>query len=198
MSLLLLPAAWLIVFLVNLAPAFMPPTWAVLATFHIATPELPLLPLTIGGAAMSAAGRTQLARLSRRAGRVLPETDRRNAEALGELFARHQRLGLVLLFGYCLGPLPSNALFMAAGLGRIRLRALALTFFVSRAIADTFWVWGAGRASHSLTTTFEQYVASWQAVLLQVVALALVIVVIRLPWTRWLQAAAQSSDRRGD
>lgn len=189
MTALLLLAAWSIVFVVNIAPAFMPPTWAVLATFHIARPELPLLPLTIGGAAMSSLGRSRLALLSRAGGRFLPERDRQNAEALGALFQRHQRLGLVVLFGYCLGPLPSNALFIAAGLGRVRLTVVTATFFVSRAIADTFWVWGAGRASGSLTKTFEEYLTSWQAIVLQLATIAAVIVIIRLPWTRWLAAA---------
>jgi len=194
MTFLFLLAAWLIVLLVNIAPAFMPPTWAVLATFHIARPELPLLPLTVGGAAMSAFGRSRLALLSRAGGRLLPARDRRNAEALGALFERHQRLSLGILFAYCLGPLPSNALFIAAGLGRMRLGAVTATFFVARAIADTFWVWGAGRASGSLVKTFEDYLTSWQALVLQLATIAAVIVVMRLPWTRWLAAATSDRD----
>ncbi|MBX7111654.1 MAG: hypothetical protein K1X87_07385 [Dehalococcoidia bacterium] len=186
MTLLLLPVAWLIVLVVNIAPAFMPPTWAVLATFHIATPELPLLPLTVGGAAASALGRSRLALLSRTTSRFLPAREARNAVALGALFERHQRLGLLLLFAYCLGPLPSNWLFIGAGLARIRLRVVAVTFFLSRALADTFWVWGAGRASASLATTFERYLTSWQAILLQLAAMATVVLLLRLPWTRWL------------
>jgi hypothetical protein len=187
-----LVAAWLIVLVVNIAPAFMPPTWAVLATFHIARPEIPLLPLTIGGAAMSALGRSRLAVLSRAGGRLLPEHDRENAEALGAFFQRHQRVGLALLFLYCLGPLPSNALFIAAGLGRVRLGVVTVTFFLSRAIADSFWVWGVGRASGSLSRTFEQYLTSWQAILLQLATIAAVLLVLRLPWTRWLASATSS------
>lgn len=188
MTLLLLPLAWLIVLVVNVAPAFMPPTWAVLATFHLATPELPLLPLTIGGAAASALGRSRLALLSRTASKLLPPRDVRNAAALGALFERHQRLGVLLLFAYCLGPLPSNWLFIGAGLARIRLRVVTLAFFVSRALADTFWVWGVGRASASLATTFERYLTSWQAILLQLTAIAAVVLLLRLPWTSWLPA----------
>lgn len=193
MTLAFLALAWLIVLLVNILPAFMPPTWAVLATFHIARPELPLLPLTIGGAAMSALGRSRLALLSRAGGRILPERDRRNAEALGALFERHQRLGLAFLFAYCLGPLPSNALFIAAGLGRVRLGVVTVAFFLSRAVADTFWVWGAGRASGSLTKTFEDYLTSWQAIALQLLTIVVVILILRLPWTRWLAAAADEA-----
>src|SRR5438477_600461 len=55
-----LPAAWLTALIINLMPAFMPPTWSVLALFRITT-GAPLLPLTVGGAAASAAGRVALA-----------------------------------------------------------------------------------------------------------------------------------------
>ncbi len=189
MTAVFLLAAWLIVLVVNIVPAFMPPTWAVLATFHIARPELPLLPLTVGGAAMSALGRSRLALLSRAGGRLLPERDRENAEALGALFQRHRRLGLAILFVYCLGPLPSNALFIAAGLGRVRLGVVTVTFFLSRALADSFWVWGVGRASGSLSKTFEQYLTSWQAILVQLATIAAFLLILRLPWTRWLASA---------
>ena len=42
--------AWVAALLLNLLPAFAPPTWSILAIFHITT-GAPLLPLTIGGAA---------------------------------------------------------------------------------------------------------------------------------------------------
>jgi len=141
--LVLLPIAWATAFLINLVPAFMPPTWAVLAVFHI-TSDVPLLPLTIGGAAASAGGRYLLALGTRQLDQFLPDGDRRNAEALGGFLCRHSRWSVVIVFLGCLGPLPSNALFIACGLGRVRLSPIVVAFFLSRAIADSLWVWSAG------------------------------------------------------
>lgn len=191
-----LPAAWIVALVINVIPAFMPPTWSVLAVFKI-TSNLPLVPLTVGGAAMSAAGRAVLARSSRALENKLSETDRANARALGAFVNRHRRWREVIVFGYCLGPFPSNPLFIAAGVGRVPLRPVVVTFFISRAIADTFWVWGAGRASASLGDVFVSSLTSWQSIAIQIVSVLLVALVLRLPWARWLglDAAADSAAR---
>lgn len=178
--------AWALALGINFVPAFMPPTWAVLATFHVARPGIPLLALTVGGAAMSAVGRLVLALVSRRAGRAPPDGDRENAEALSDFLARHGRWSLVIAFAYCLGPFPSNPLFIAAGMGKMRLPTLGVVFFASRAIADTAWVWLAARASRSLGETFEGIFTSWQPLVLQLLALVAVVLIFRLPWARWL------------
>lgn len=177
--------AWLVAFVINIVPAFMPPTWSVLAAFHIVG-SLPLLPLTIGGAFVSALGRMILAKLSAHGKRFLGKTDRANAEALGEFVNRHRRWRDAIFFLYCLGPFPSNPLFIAAGVGRIPLIPVTISFFISRAIADTFWVWTAKNVSRNAGTLFTKQLTSWQSIVLQVVALLSVVLVFRLPWARWL------------
>jgi membrane protein YqaA with SNARE-associated domain len=177
--------AWGIAFVINLFPAFMPPTWAVLAVFNILG-HPPLLLLTIGGAAMSALGRAGLARLSSHLANRLPESDRKNAEALSAFVNRHRHWREIFVFLYCLGPFPSNPLFIAAGVGRIPLLPVTVTFFLSRCIADTFWVWTAGQVSKNVGHLFVQQVTDWRAIALQVGALAIVVLFFRLPWARWL------------
>ena len=51
--------AYAITFFINIIPAFMPSTWMVLAFFHIQF-DLPILPLTLGGALFSGLGRIVL------------------------------------------------------------------------------------------------------------------------------------------
>ncbi|HEY7295463.1 MAG TPA: hypothetical protein VH916_10495, partial [Dehalococcoidia bacterium] len=58
--------------------------------------------------------------------------------------------------------------------------------FVSRAIADTVWVWTAGRVSENVGGLFLHQLTSWQSIVLQVAALAAVVLLFRLPWVRWL------------
>jgi membrane protein YqaA with SNARE-associated domain len=187
-ELIYLIGAWLIALVINVVPAFMPPTWSVLAVFHILS-DVPLLPLTIGGAAASAAGRFCLAKLSTRLGNRLPETDRKNAEALGKFINKHKRWREAIVFFYCLAPLPSNPIFIAAGVGRVPLLPVTLAFFLSRCIADTFWVWTAGAVSDSLGDVFLNQVTSWQSIAIQVIAIAMVVMIFRLPWSRWLRPA---------
>jgi membrane protein YqaA with SNARE-associated domain len=181
-------AAWAIALVINVVPAFMPPTWSVLAAFRIMA-GAPLLPLTVGGASASALGRVGLALLCRRFGDKLPETDRENARALGRFVNRHRRWREAIVFFYCLGPLPSNPLFIAAGVGRVPLLPATIAFFAARAIADTFWVWSAGKVSDNLGDVFLKNVTSWQAAAIQLVALALVVLIFRLPWATWLGLA---------
>ncbi len=177
--------AWGIVLAINVAPAFMPPSWAVMAAFRI-TFGVPLLPLTIGGAAMSAIGRAGLTLLSRRFGSLLPEKDRANAEALGAFVNRHPRWRAVIVFAYCLGPFPSNPVFIAAGVGRVPPLPVAVAFFLSRAIADTFWVWTAHTISHGLGDVFAEQLTSWQSIAAQVAVVIVIVLIFRLPWARWL------------
>jgi hypothetical protein len=184
-SIAILLLCWLIVFVMNIVPAFMPPTWSVLAYFRIVH-GLPLLPLTIGGAAMSALGRVQLAHLSGRLGRFLPAKDQANAAALAAYITAHPNWRDGITFAYSLGPLPSNQLFIAAGIAKIPLRRMATVFFVSRAIGDTFWVWTAGNVAGNLGDIFSKGIGNWRSVALQVASLLLVAVLFHLPWARWL------------
>ena len=180
-----LALAWLTAFVINLVPAFMPPTWSVLAVFKVTT-DAPLLPLTVGGAAASAAGRTLLALSSRKLRGFLPKKDQENAEALGGFIRRHGAWGTAIVFFGCLGPLPSNALFIAAGLGRVRLLPVVVAFWISRSIADTFWVWSADAIAEGAGSVFRDQVTSWQGIAVQVLGLLLVVGVFRLPWAKWL------------
>src|SRR5205085_9167336 len=97
-SVLALCLVWGTVFLVNLVPAFMPPTWSVLAFFLIQF-DLPLLPLSIGGALAATAGRLALALGARWLGpHVLPAATLENLTGLGEYLRKHQKwIGLAVL-----------------------------------------------------------------------------------------------------
>ena len=187
-----LPVAWVLAVIINLVPAFMPPSWAMLSVFRIAS-GAPLLPLTLGGAAASAAGRVGLAWGSARLGNKLPANEKKNAKALGDFIRRHGRWGVVIVFVGCLGPLPSNALFIAAGLGKVALRPLVVAFFLSRVIADTFWVWSAGKVSESTGSLFREQLTSWPAIAIQVAGLLVVVGVMRLPWVKWLGAVPEEA-----
>lgn len=178
-------AGWLAIFVVSVAPAFMPPTWAVLAAFYVGS-GVPLWPLTLGAAVAGALGRMVLARATRHFGRFLRTQDRRNAEALGDWFNRRGRWRWPLVAAYSLGPFPSNALFIAAGAGRVPLWPIAVTFALCRAGSDTLWVWTSARVVGSAWAYITDSMTDWRAIALQVLGLAGLVLIFRLPWARWL------------
>lgn len=193
----MLALACVVAFLINLPPAFMPPTWAVLAVFHV-TGGVPLIPVAVGGAIASALGRMLLAMGSARLCRFLPQSDVDNAQSLGRFLNRHRRWRDVIVFGYCLGPFPSNPLFIAAGIGRIPLIPVTIAFLVSRIIADTFWIWTADAASTSVGSVFSASLTDWKFIAFQVLSIGLLVLIFRLPWAKWLGvetpgAAAETS-----
>ncbi len=181
--------ALLTVFLVNLAPAFMPPTWSVLAFFLVAF-DLPLAPLAVGGAIAASAGRLALALASRRWGSaLLPSGRRRSLRELGVWLETRARWAPALaMLVYSFGPIPSNQLFVAAGLTGMRLPPIVAAFLVGRLISYTFWVNTARVASRRLEDVFEGYWRDGVFVALEVGLIVLLVAFTLVDWPRLLRA----------
>ena len=128
--------AWAAAFVLNVVPYFMPPTWVVVAFFLVAF-QLPLWPLAIGSALASTGGRCGLYYLSAKWGRrLLSEKHRNNVGGLGEwLNQRPGWKGVLDVLIYSLGPIPSNALFIAAGLSGAKLWPVAVGFLPGRVVS---------------------------------------------------------------
>ncbi len=175
------------VFAINLAPAFMPPTWSILAFFAISF-QLPVLPLAVGGAVAASSGRLALALASRRGGRrFLSRDQREDLAALGEWIDTKGRVAAPLAtLLYSFGPIPSNQLFMAAGLTTARLTPIVSAFLVGRLLSYTFWV---STARFAVTRLGDLFVAEFQCGILigiQILTLAVVFVFARVGWRKLL------------
>ena len=118
----------MVVFAVNLLPAFGPPTWAVLVLFRLGS-DASAVPLVLVGAAAAASGRFVLALVARRAARWLPDRYVTNTRAAGELLMSSRKGSAVALGLFALSPVPSAQLFVAAGLMSVRLVPFTLAFF---------------------------------------------------------------------
>jgi hypothetical protein len=189
-------AAMGLVFLINLVPAFMPASWMVLTFFRIKY-GLPLFALSIGGALCSAAGRLLLARGSRLLSqRIVPGSDA-DLRELGAFLEDHRQHVGVATFLYTLTPLPSNNLFIAAGMVQIGLVWVVAGFIGGRLIADSLWVWLAETAFNSLEDIFADVFTSWVGILLQLTSLTSIALLFRLPWARWVRRRFQNSDADG-
>ena len=179
--------AWAVVFLMNLVPYFMPPTWAVVTFFLIAF-SLPVWPLAIGCAFASTAGRCGLYYLSARLGRqLLSDQKQRNVAALGNwLNQRPGWRGVVDVLIYSLGPIPSNDLFIAAGLSGAKLWLVALGFLTGRMVSYPLLALAAKGANDQLggILTRQWHDPKWLA--LELLSIAGIWLFSRIDWARVL------------
>ena len=135
---------WLVIFLLvlvfNLAPAFTPPTWLLLAYIQVTFHTNPFA-LALVGALAATSGRLILARLSdviiRQ--RFLSEKTIKNIDAVQAKILKRKRLTVGIFFFYALSPLPSNQLFMAYGLTNLGPGLIAVPFLVGRFVSYFFW-----------------------------------------------------------
>ena len=106
--------AYALVLVMNVAPAFMPATWLVVAFFLIVY-HVPFWPLCVGCALAATGGRCVLALLSNRWGqRLLSTKQQENVAALGAWLNKKSGWSQALaVLVYSLGPIPSNQMFMA-------------------------------------------------------------------------------------
>jgi uncharacterized membrane protein YdjX (TVP38/TMEM64 family) len=176
--------AYAIAFVINLVPAFMPSTWMVLAFFRIKF-DLPILPLTLGGALFSGLGRIVLAKATTGFNRRILRRDGQLDEVKTYLEERRNYVGLAT-FGYCLAPLPTNSLFVAVGLIEVSLLRVMIGFWAGRVIADTFYVWTTDRLFDGFGDIFEQYYSDWTVIVVQSLSLLGALLLVIVPWPRWL------------
>jgi hypothetical protein len=188
-------AAMGVVLAVNAVPAFMPATWMVLAFFRIKF-GLPLLALAIGGSIVSAVGRWALAKGSALYSRRFMQKQESDLLVLGEFLDDHrQHVGLTT-FAYTLTPLPSNNLFIAAGMVGIQLTWVFVGFLSGRLIANTILVWTTDKAFRHFEDVLKTGFNSWEAIVFQSLSVGSIVLLAFVPWAKWLRRYIKSSERQ--
>ena len=196
----MIAAGWILVasaaaFAINLVPYFMPPTWAVVAFFLIAY-RLPLWPLCIVCALASTAGRCGLALVSERWGRrLLNAQQRANVSALGQwLNERSSWRKALAVMVYSLGPIPSNQIFIAAGLSRVQLTPVAAGFLAGRLVSYPVLAFTARSVDDhvGLVSLFTKGWRDPKTIVLELVSILGVIVFARIDWPRILHLPVPS------
>ena len=132
---------FIVVFVLNLLPAFAPPTWTTMSFIGLAVPNIDVFLLAFVAAAAATCGRVILAKLSRALVRqkLLNEQTRRNVDAIRAGIENRRAMTLGTFLGYSLSPLPSNYLFIAYGLTSLPIAFLALPFSIGRFVSYAFW-----------------------------------------------------------
>jgi len=134
-------ALFFAVFVLNLMPAFAPPTWTAITFIGLAIPNIDVLLLALVAATAATCGRVLLAKLSRALvrQRILTEQARRNVDAIKIGIENRRAMTVGTFLGYALSPLPSNYLFIAYGLTSLPIALLATPFFIGRLVSYAFW-----------------------------------------------------------
>ena len=171
------------VFLVNLMPAFGPPTWIVLAFVKIRY-DIPAVPLVLVGATCSAGGRYTLARSARALRAHLPAERRDNLELVGRRLESQPATAAGMLGVFLVSPLPSAQLFIAAGLAQVRLERLTFVFFCGRLVTYSIYVAGTVVAVDKFGDVLTHGLYSPVGIALQVAMLAGLVLLVRVDWSK--------------
>ncbi|MDE3136859.1 MAG: hypothetical protein KGL59_09815 [Acidobacteriota bacterium] len=132
---------FLIVFILNLIPAFAPPTWMVFSFIGFAYPQINVVVLALVGAVAATLGRVTLAKLAQVIvrGRLLSRRSKESIDAIKERLQQRRKLTFGVFLIYAFSPLPSNYLFIAYGLTAMELALIAVPFFIGRSVSYSFW-----------------------------------------------------------
>lgn len=175
----------LIVFAVNLLPAFGPPTWAILVFARLEWNLNPVALVVLGGVA-AASGRYLLAHGTRKVSGHLPQRVRDNLQG-AQAALEKRRGGVTVMLGlFALSPLPSAQLFEAAGMLELPIATLTLAFFAGRLVSYAIYVSVTTVAQHQLGSVLKNAWGSPWAIAIQVV---FVLLVTALPFIKWRHVA---------
>jgi len=188
------------VFILNIIPAFAPPTGMALSYAGFRYPLHSIILLALVGAVAATIGRLTLAKLSRMIVRQhwMSASTRENIDALKEGLEKRRKLTFSVCLFYAFSPLPSNFLFIAYGLTSLELNLIAIPFFLGRFVGYNFWVFAGSIAARKITlesADAQSYLGVY-FVLSQLFLLLLVHLFTKVDWRavfdekkfRWMKA----------
>lgn len=190
---------WLLIGLLstlfNVTPVLAPPTWAMLAYFHVQQ-DVSLLPAAIIGALGATAGRVLLALASRKFGaRLIPARRQADFERAMTRISEQKRLSIPLLAMFAVGPIPKSLLFIAAGMARISLAPGAVVYGFARAIMYGVALTATSQAAASLGEIVTSPVGGPLLIAAQLVSVGGVFVLLRLDLPRLLRSVRRLARR---
>lgn len=175
--------AGLVVFAVNLLPAFGPPTWLLLVYLTL-TYDLSPAPLIVLAVFAASSGRFLMATGVRKYRLRLPKDYVINMTNLGNKITNHN-LGVGSLFIlFIWSPLSSAQMFVTAGLiPQVRIGLLTLAFAIGRSFTYSTYVYAAD--SFSRTDLGKQFLAEMFSPLMIAIQILLILGIVLLGKIKW-------------
>jgi hypothetical protein len=185
----MLAIIFLFVFIFNLVPVFMPPTWAVLAYFEVAY-HLPVFLLALTGAVAATLGRLLLARLATWfiRDRFLSPKTIKNLDTIKQKLQQHRKISFGIFLFYAFSPFPSNQLFLAYGLTDLDLKLIAVPFFLGRLVSYSFWIYTSSAVQKRALATSLAHGGYFKLyfVLTQILTIVVVYAFTKIDWHKLL------------
>ncbi len=180
-----------VVLVLNLIPAFAPPTWMVFSYIGFRFPDHVGWTFALSGALAATLGRSVLAKMAHGVvrNRWMSVASRENVDSLKELLEKRPKLTFGVFLFYAFTPLPSNFVFIAYGLTTMRLARLAIPFFLGRFVSYGIWTLSAAAVSRRFDFDDEKALGylSVYFVLTQSALLGIVYLFTRLNWKALLR-----------
>jgi len=177
---------FLVVFGLNIIPAFAPPTWMVFSYIGIRYVTANVALLAVIGAAAATLGRVILAKMARLLIRqkFMSDRSRSNIDSIHEYLEPRRKLTSGIFLFYAFTPFPSNYLFIAYGLTTMQLRKIAAPFFIGRSISYSFWGLAASSVSRRITLESTDALSYFSIyfVATQILLLSLIYLFTRVDW----------------
>lgn len=181
-----------VVFVLNIVPAFAPPTWMALSWVGFNHPLVNPFVVALIGAIAATSGRLVLAKLSRVIirQRFMSYAMRGNIDFIKGKLDRHRSLTFGAFLLYAFSPFPSNYLFIAYGLTSLPLWLITIPFFMGRWVSYSFFVFTAAEVSKHLAfeATEVQHYFGVYFVISQIVLLAAVLLFAQIDWKHLAKA----------
>ena len=177
-----------LIFIINIIPAFMPPTWMLLSfvgfTLHFSNYSLVIFSVFAAVAAVS--GRAILALFSDRIirNRFLSKRTKENIDIIKINIEKRKVFLTSFFLLFAFSPFPSGQLFLAYGLTGLKLRFAVIPFFIGRLASYLFWAFTASEISERLVISDFKSGAffSLYFILAQIGTLFLVYLFAKVDW----------------
>ncbi len=175
-----------LVLLVNIAPAFVPPTWTILVYF-IVKHNLYLPLVVVCGVAAATLGRFILSKYIGIISHSLFNDEQiENIGYIGKRLGKTKKANFFFTFLYSLTPLSTTALFVAAGIAKIRMDMVLLGFFLGRVVSYTVLATSA-RALSSNMVSADGGGLTWGSIVKILLAAIVFLVFIFIDWKALLE-----------
>ncbi|MGB8816146.1 MAG: hypothetical protein WCC74_02875 [Minisyncoccia bacterium] len=178
----------LLIFIINVIPAFMPPTWILLSlvgyNFHLNNYNLAIL--AVLAAVASSGGRAILAILSNKILRykIISDETKQNLDILKENIIKRKNFTKGFFLFYAFSPFPSGQLFLAYGMTDLKLSLAIIPFFIGRLSSYFFWIFASSETSKIIDLNSFKFGAYFGVyfILGQIFALYLVYLIAKIDW----------------
>jgi membrane protein YqaA with SNARE-associated domain len=169
------------VIVVNILPAFAPPTWTLLV-FFLVEYKLPLPQVILLGVFGATIGRFILSQyIDWFAEHLFNKKEEENLQFLGEKIGSTPITNILFTFLYSLTPLSTTALFVAAGVAKVRILYVLIGFFFGRFISYTLLALSTRVVATNINNLFDG-VISLESLLSAIAGLGVIFLFIFIDW----------------